>query len=122
MAKAETTPSTSEQAAEPAREEVIPFLVLETFGFNEQGLFVKKTEYIDQRAALSGQATPLKRRKRWRAEAVEPVAKELWPPDGKPAETISTPDALQRLGDELQRRKIPASPTTQRRVIGRRPR
>ena len=63
-----------------------------------------------------------KRRSRYRADPVQPVAKELWPPDGKPPKTMSAADALKLLGDKLSEQEIKASDTTQRRVIGRRPR
>jgi hypothetical protein len=63
-----------------------------------------------------------KQRRRRRRDPVEAVAKELWPPDGRPPETMATPAALRRLGKACERRKIPASPDTLRRAIGRRER
>jgi hypothetical protein len=53
-------------------------------------------------------------------DAVAAVARILFPPDGMPPEDMSTAIALQTLGNELQRQKIVASLTTQRRAIGRR--
>ena len=61
MAKAEATPSTSEQAAEPACEEIIPAVIkLVTFPvFNKQGQLVSRTEYLYQNAEGSpGAAAP----------------------------------------------------------------
>jgi hypothetical protein len=73
----------------------------------------------DQRQQTT--TAPVSRRRRFRSDSVERVAKELWPStDGKAPEGLSTPDALRKLGDELEHRGIPASPDTQRRVIGRR--
>ena len=63
------------------------------------------------------------------------MAREIWPPDGLPPPTMSTPEALRKLGDELQERGIAVThhePTlrkgdipfvhldTLRRAIGRR--
>jgi hypothetical protein len=67
--------------------------------------------------------------RRWRPrrrptrDPMEAVAKALWPPQGKPPETLSTGEALKLLGNELDRWGIPAGPDTldsQRRAIGRR--
>jgi len=63
-----------------------------------------------------------KQRSRYRADPVQSVAKELWPPDGKPPKTMSAADALELLGKKLDDQKIKASDTTLRRVIGKRPR
>jgi hypothetical protein len=48
MAKAETTPSTSEQTAEPACEEIIPVVELVSIELNKQGQLVRKTSYLHQ--------------------------------------------------------------------------
>ena len=48
------------------------------------------------------------------------VAREIWPPDGQPPETMLIPVALQKLGDECQKRGINVHIDTLRRAIGRR--
>ena len=63
-----------------------------------------------------------KQRSRYRADPVQSVAKELWPPDGKAPKTMSAADALELLGKKLDDQTIKASDTTLRRVIGKRPR
>ena len=51
---------------------------------------------------------------------VAEVARELFPPDGVPPATMTNAEMLKKLGDELQKQKIAASPTTQLRATGRR--
>jgi hypothetical protein len=64
--------------------------------------------------------------RRWRQRRqpkrgpVKAVAKELWPPDGKPPLDMSTGRALQKLGDECERQGIDVHPDTLRRALGRR--
>ena len=60
------------------------------------------------------------KRARWRRDSVTAVARDLWPSDGEPPPDVSTPEAVQQLGDECQRRGITASPDTLKRAIHRR--
>ena len=62
--------------------------------------------------------SPKKVRKRYRRDGVAAVVTELWP-SGVP-EASSTADLMKTLGDALDQRGINASPTTQRRALGRR--
>jgi hypothetical protein len=80
-------------------------------------------------------------RSRYRADPVQSVAKELWPPDGKPPkrrrgwqrdpiraaitqkwgpgwppDTLPTPEALRQLDRELDRLRIKASDDTKKRA------
>jgi hypothetical protein len=61
-----------------------------------------------------------KRHRRHRRDAIEAVAKEIWPADGLPPESTSTPLAVQRLGRECDVRGILNTIDTLKRVIGRR--
>ena len=74
-------------------------------------------------AAESGERIEIRR---WRErrkprDAIEAVARDLWPPDGKPPSSMPTPHAVQMLGNEYRRRtKINAKPDSLKRAIGRR--
>jgi hypothetical protein len=80
----------------------------------------------------SKRAQPPKRRKRPVLDILEPVAKELWPPDGKPPDEISNDAALILFNEKLDRRfgrhflrhdpNGVRDPTSLLRVMGRRPR
>jgi hypothetical protein len=61
-----------------------------------------------------------KRHRRHRRDAIAAVAKEIWPVDGLPPESTSTPVAVQTLGDECDARSIINTPDTLKRAIGRR--
>jgi hypothetical protein len=62
-----------------------------------------------------------RKRRRPARDRIEAVARDLWPDtQGKPPETLSTPEALKLLGNELDRRGIGSTPDSQRRAIGRR--
>jgi hypothetical protein len=86
---------------------------------------LRRVPRADVLALLPGSKKPRskKPRRRPRVDKYEPVVRELWP-DGVPPETIlSTAEALQRLGKELQDRGIPCGSDTldsQRRALGRR--
>jgi hypothetical protein len=98
----------------------------------QQLIELKQGQKITLRRALVSTLDELWTRinvRRWRErrrpvrDRIEAVARELWPPQGKPPETMSTPEALKLLGNELERRRIPAGPDTldsQRRAIDRR--
>ena len=111
MAKKNERDAHREQAAEPANEQ--PIVALRFIEINKQGQLVSKTEHLHQNAERARKRVRQlgKRRKRWRADPAKAVAKELWPPRGKPPETVSTPDALKRLSDELADREyqVPSS-------------
>src|SRR2546429_4806695 len=98
MAKAQTTPSTSEQAAEPACEEIIPVVELVSIELNKQGQLVRKTSYLQQTAERISQ--PLKRRRRWRQDSIRAAINQKWGSDWPP-DTLPTPEALRELNHEL---------------------
>jgi hypothetical protein len=60
-----------------------------------------------------------KRYRRHRRDAIEAVAKEIWP-DGLPPESTPTPVAVQRLGRECDALGIPNTTDTLKRAIDRR--
>jgi hypothetical protein len=66
----------------------------------------------------ASQSAPKAPIRKWRRDQVVPVVRELF--SDKELKTTSTPDLLQRLGGELERRGIRASPDTQLRALGRR--
>ena len=51
-------------------------------------------------------------------DPVKRVAREIWPPDGQPPETMLIPVALKKLGDECQKCGINVHIDTLRRAIG----
>jgi hypothetical protein len=76
----------------------------------------------DVTALLPASQVPQRPRRRPRLDQYEPVVRDIWP-SGKPPRTMSTGEALRRLGEELQRRSIPCGPDTldsQRRALNRR--
>ena len=80
------SPSTSEQAAEPAREEIPAFIELVSMGINKQGQIVFKTEYLQNFPGM---------------QIAEKISLRLRPLSGK--EWIEA--AFKRRPDEL--RKLP---------------
>jgi hypothetical protein len=110
-----------EQAAERAGEQKP---VTKTLSFE-----INQGQKIDLRRTVVSTAAELwmgMSVRRWRPvrDLIEAVARELWPhTQGKPPETVSTPEALKLLGNELHRRGIRAGEDTldsQRRAIERR--
>jgi hypothetical protein len=74
----------------------------------------------DVASAVAGAADWLRQHRKPVLNEVTPVAKGMWPPDGKPPDGMSNNAALQKLGDKLQELGINASITSQLRAIGRR--
>jgi hypothetical protein len=101
MAQAEKKSSTSEQAAKPASEEteeIIPILVVETFGFNEQGQYVKKTSTL--RFSESTRQPPKQPKKDRFKPKQALVQLDLLRhfPDGKVPDEMSTGAVRERIG------------------------
>jgi hypothetical protein len=88
--------------------------------------FMKGIQYVVERLEQAKGVRFVERfvgwqqRRRPQRDSAGAVAQDLWPPDGKPPPGMSTPRALQVLGDECQHRGIDVHPDTLRRVIDRR--
>jgi hypothetical protein len=124
MAKSEPD-ADREQAAERAGEHK-PVVKSLSIGIKQDQKFDLRRTLISTASELWMQMSVRRWRKRRRParDPIEAAARELWPhTQGKPPETVSTPVALRLLGNELDRRGIPAGPDTldsQRRAIDRR--
>jgi hypothetical protein len=96
-------------------------------GIEERGTF-QICKRRENPSSESSEPKP-KRHKRPQRDFCETVAWELWAPDGKPPEEMSDPDVIDKLGDEVRKRRkekkitdvAEPSPTTLLRAAGRRP-
>jgi hypothetical protein len=63
---------------------------------------VEEGIHFDGAGGLVSDVDGIRRKKQWQMDQVMPVARELFPPDGKAPEGMPTPDAVQLLDKKLR--------------------